>query len=89
MFCREYALLRLAVSTAMWEARTVFRERWLRERTATAGSGIVTAGQSAALEEEWDSTVADAFMPKRSLLPEHVFVLAHVLRRPVSGAACC
>ncbi len=71
------------MSIAMSEHTSVFKHRWLRERVSVAADAAVSAEQCVSLEGDWDSSVADSFLPKRSLLPEHVFVLAHVLRRPV------
>ena len=36
-----------------------------------------------ALRDEWRVSLDDAGTPKRSLLPEHVWVLANLLRRPI------
>jgi len=35
------------------------------------------------LLDEWHTSMDDASTPKRSLLPEHVWVLAQILRRPI------
>lgn len=81
---RHLALLRLATCLTLQECgQAVLRERWLRERLQTPVGSPVALADSWALGEEWVSTLHDAVIPKRSMLPEHIFVLANVLRRPI------
>eukprot|EP00667_Euglena_gracilis_P002434 EG_transcript_2434 len=80
-----FALLRLALSLTLRHMGPAIKERWLGERLQPAGGALTasTVRKLVALDREWEDVVVDAGLPRRSLLPEHIFVLAQVLCRPI------
>jgi ubiquitin thioesterase ZRANB1 len=81
VFDREGAL-RSALYDCLSEGATLFHARW-REWETLQASAMNYSVLDYQWQQDWDNLVTRASQPGRALEQMHVFVLAHIFRRPI------